>query len=183
MELDLYQMQAEEQMEKSINLYISDISKISTGRANPNILNFVKVIYYDSLTNIKDISNISIPEPRQLLIAPFDKNITKDIVCAIEKNNLGVSISNEGDKIRITFPILTTEKRKELVKSLSSYTEKVKISIRAVRQELNKNIKKDDELTEDEQRVFLEKIQKITNEYTLKVDSLTKEKSISLMTI
>ena len=183
MEIELYKMDAEEQMQKAISSYEGNITKISTGRANPAILNSVKVIYYDAPTPINELANISVPEPRQLLIKPFDLSINKDIASSINNSNLGVQGVDEGDKVRISFPELTTERRKELVKSLSKYTEQAKVLIRSARQDANKSIKSDEELSEDLERNFLDEIQNLTNIYISKVDELTKTKEKDLMTI
>lgn len=183
MELELYKMDAEDKMEHSVSSYQSNISKISTGRANPAILDSVKVVYYETPTPINEIASISVPEPRQLLIKPFDMSINKDIVSAINNSNLGVQAVDEGEKTRISFPELTTERRRELVKSLSKYTEQAKISIRSARADANKGIKADDELSEDVEREYLESIQQLTNTYITKIDELTKAKEKDLMTI
>lgn len=180
MELELVQL--EEKMQNYVNKYISNISTISTGRANPEILNSIKITYYNSLMLIKEIASISIPEPRQLLIKPYDKNINKEIVGAINNSNISIHAVDEGDKVRMTFPILTEERRKELVKSLSTFTEQAKVGIRLVRQEANKNIKNSD-ISEDQEKEELKNIQDITDKYILKIDEITKEKSEDLMTI
>lgn len=183
MELELYKMEAQEKMDHAIDSYKGNISKISTGRANPAILSSIKVVYYETPTLINEVASISVPEPRQLLIKPFDMSINADIASVINKTDIGIQAVDEGDKVRMTFPELTTERRKELVKSLSKYTEQAKISIRSARQDANKSIKADDELTEDDERRYLEEIQKQTDKSILLVDELTKEKEKDLMTI
>lgn len=183
MELELYKLEAEEQMEKALVSYKSNLTKISAGRANPALLETVRVNYFETPTPINQIASISVPEPRQLLIKPFDMSITKDVVAAINKASLGVQAVDEGDKARITLPEVTTQRRKELVKSLSSYTEQAKIQIRSARQNANKGIKSDEELSEDEQRNFQDEIQKLTDRYTGLIDETTKEKEKDLMTI
>ncbi|CAM9102969.1 ribosome recycling factor [Mycoplasma marinum] len=183
MELDLYLMEAEEGMQKAIDNYKINMSKISTGRANPMILNSIKIEYYGTLTPINQLSSISVPEPRQLLIKPFEQNINKDIVSVINSSSLGVNAIDEGHQARINFPELTTDRRRQYVKQLSEYTEQSKISVRSARQEANKMIKKDEELSEDDIRHYLEEIQKLTNSYISKVDLATKEKTTELMTI
>lgn len=183
MELELYKMEAEEQMQKAIKTYAINLSKISTGRANPSILDSVRVIYYETPTPLNEVASISVPEPRQLLIKPFDMSISKDVASAINNMNLGVHAVDEGDKVRMTFPELTTERRRQLVKSLAGFTEQAKIGIRSARQDANKEIKKDDELNEDDERYYLEQIQKLTDTFVAKVDELTKSKEKDLMTI
>ncbi len=183
MEFELYEMEAKDLMKKSIEQYRSNLTKISVGRANPVILESVVVDYFDTPTPLVQIASISVPDPKQLLIKPFDMSINKDIVTAINKASLGITAVDEGDKTRITMPDITTERRKDLVKSLSKYTEQAKILIRSARQDANKNIKSDDELSEDDEKTYLNEIQNLTNKFTSEVDSLTKEKEAALMTI
>ncbi len=183
MELDLYLMEAEEGMSVAIENYGINISRISAGRANPMILNSVKMDYYGTPTPINQLSSVSVPEPRQLLIKPFEQNINKDIVAVINSASLGLNAVDEGHQTRITFPELTTDRRRQLVKNLSEYTEQAKIAVRAARQDANKMIKKDDELSEDDVRGYLEEIQKLTNSHIAKIDTMTKEKTQELMTI
>lgn len=183
MEFELYEMEAEDKMEQALASYQSNLSKISAGRANPALLNSVKVMYYETLTPLNEIASISVPEPRQLLIKPFDRSVNKDVVAAINSASLGVNAVDEGDKARITIPDVTTQRRKELVKSLTKYTEQARVQVRNARQEANKAIKGDDELSEDMQKAYLEEIQKLTNKFIAMVDELTKEKEKALMTI
>jgi ribosome recycling factor len=180
MEFELIKLETNEKMENYINQYKINISKISIGRANPEILSSIKVIYYENLTPLNEIASISIPEPTQLLIKPFDISINKDIANVINNSNISIQAVEEGNKVRMTFPPLTTETRKELVKSLSNYTEQSKVQIRLVRQDINKKIKNAN-LSEDLERDYLNEIQEITNKYILKIDELTKLKD--LMTI
>lgn len=181
MELDLYILDFEENAEKPINHFKFEMSKISTGRANPQIIKGIKINYYESLTALEELSHISIPEPQQLLIKPYDQTSTKDIYKALEKANLGVMPVDEGNQVRLTFPTLTTERRKELIKNLGKISEAAKVGVRNARQNVNKNIKADEELSEDEQKLYLDKIQKLVDEYIEKITLLTKEKESELM--
>lgn len=183
MEIELYKLDAEEHMEKALTNYKSNLTKISAGRANPAILESVRVNYFETPTPINQIAAISVPEPRQLLVKPFDISTTKDVVAAINKASLGVSAVDEGDKARITIPEVTTERRKELVKFLSEYTEQAKIQIRSARQAANKGIKADQDLSEDDQRFYQDEIQKLTDKYIGLIDETTKLKEKDLMTI
>lgn len=183
MEFELYEMETEEKMEQAIASYQSNLSKISAGRANPALLNSVKVMYYGSLTPLIEIAAISVPEPRQLLIKPFDRSANKDIVSAINNASLGVNAIDEGDKARIKIPDVTTERRRELVKSLAKYTEQARVQVRNARQDANKSIKADEELSEDVQKAYLEEIQKMTNKFIAVIDEMTKSKEKDLMTI
>jgi len=183
MELELYKMEAEESMDKALFNYKNNLTKINAGRANPALLDSVKVDYFETPTPINQLAAISVPEPRQLLIKPFDMSINKDITASINKASLGVVAVDEGDKTRITLPEVTTERRRELVKSLSNYTEQAKVQIRSARQNANKGIKGDEELSEDEQRSFQDEIQKLTDKFIAQVDETTKAKEKDLMTI
>ena len=183
MEYELYELEAQDKMEQALEGYRANLSKISAGRANPQLLSSVKVVYYETLTPLVEIAAISVPEPRQLLIKPFDRSVNKDIVSAINTASLGVNAVDEGDKARITIPEVTTQRRKELVKSLAKYTEQAKVQVRNARQEANKAIKADEELSEDAEKAYLEEIQKLTNKFTAKVDEMTKAKEKDLMTI
>lgn len=183
MEYELYEMEAADAMDKSLSQYRSNLTKISAGRANPALLESVVINYFDAPTPLSQLASVSVPEPRQLLIKPFDMSINKDIVSAINKASLGVIAVDEGDKTRITLPEVTTERRKDLVKSLSKYTEQAKVLVRSARQDANKMIKGDEELSEDQQKDYLREIQTLTNTYTSKVDVMTKAKEKDLMTI
>ena len=180
MEFELYELEATEQMQKSLDKLDVNLSRIIIGRANPQILDAIKIDYFGSLTPINQVSSISVPEPSQLLIKPFDRSLTKEIIKAINFSSLGITATDEGDRTRITFPQPTTEKRRELVKSLSKYAEEARIMIRGVRKKVNKQIKIDQELTEDQIHDYLEAIQKTTNNYILQVENkiILKEKSL-----
>ena len=181
-EIELIILELEEKMEKAIKNYNINLVKISTGRANPQILNSIKIDYYGDLTPISQITNISVPEPRQLLIKPYERNLIKSIVGVINSASLGFYAVDEGDKARITLPEITFERRKELVKSFSNYTEQAKISIRSARQEANKEIKLL-EFSEDEEKKQHDEIQKLTNKYVDKVILRSKEKEKELLEI
>ena len=183
MELELYKMEAKDGMQEAISSYQVNLNKISAGRANPQLLNSVKVDYYETLTPLNELASISVPEPRQLLVKPFDMNINKDIVSAINSASLGVQAVNEGHQARITIPDLTQERRRELVKSLTQYTEQARVKVRQARQDANKMIKADEELTEDDERIYLDAIQKLTDEHINIINEMTKEKEKDLMTI
>lgn len=179
----MYELEALDGFEKTIESYRHNLNKISTGRANPALLNGVKVMYYDVLTPLVEIASVTVPEARQLLIKPFDISSTKEIAAAINSASLGLNAVNEGVQLRITLPDLTTERRREMVKSLSNYTEQARIQVRSVRQDINKMIKADEELTEDEEKNFLDNIQKQVDKYNDLIEEITKEKETDLMKI
>ncbi|MGP1451314.1 MAG: ribosome recycling factor [Metamycoplasmataceae bacterium] len=183
MELDFYILNFLEDSEKVINHCKFELSKISTGRANPNLIKGIRVNYYDTPTPLEELTNISVPEAQQLLIKPYDLSVIHEIAKALQAANLGVNAINEGDKIRMTFPTLTTERRKEMVKSLSKITENSKIGIRNIRQEVNKNIKNDEELTEDEEKRYLDSIQKEVEKQIEIINKLIEQKEKEIMTI
>ncbi|QGZ97194.1 ribosome recycling factor [Mycoplasma sp. NEAQ87857] len=183
MELELYLLDFEEKCEKAISHYRFELSKISTGRANPQIVKGVRVMYYDTQTPLEELANISVPEPQQLLIKPYDITSIKEIVKALDKANLGVLPIDEGNQIRITFPPLTTDRRREMVKNLSKYTETAKVGVRNARQDANKAIKNDEELSEDEQKRYLDVVQKNVDKQIDKINSIASEKEKDLMTI
>ncbi|WP_027121108.1 ribosome recycling factor [Mycoplasma leonicaptivi] len=181
MELELYLMELEDKCEKAIQHYKFEISKISTGRANPQLIKGIKVNYYDSLTPLEEISNISVPEPQQLLIKPYDLLSVKEIYKAIEKANLGIQPVDEGNQVRLSFPTLTTQKRKEYVKVLKELTEEARIGIRNARQSINKIVKDNKEISEDTQKMYLDKIQKNIDSQMGKIDKIFDEKENDLM--
>ncbi|QCZ36870.1 ribosome recycling factor [Mycoplasma nasistruthionis] len=181
MELDIYLLKLHEKAEKSISHYRFELSKISTGRANPQIIKGIKVNYYDVLTPLEELSNISVPEPQQLLIKPYDITTVKEINKALEKANLGIQPVDEGSQIRLTFPPLTTDRRKEMIKSLTKLTEAAKVGVRNARQDVNKEIKADEELSEDLQKNYLDRVQKEVDKLIAVVDETTKQKQDELM--
>lgn len=183
MELDLYLMEFEEEGKKAINNLEKQLSKINTGRANPQLVAYIKMDYFGELTPIEQVSSISSPEAQQLLIKPFDIKISKDIAAAITKHNLDVQVNNEGNQVRIIFPALTQERRRDLVKSTHKILEETKVKIRLIRQEINKNIKSDEELSEDDEKHYQKEVQNLTDVYNQKVDQIGQEKAKDLMTI
>ncbi|MCK5866857.1 MAG: ribosome recycling factor [Mycoplasmataceae bacterium] len=183
MDFEFLAMEIEEKMDNAIYSYESNITKISTGRANPKMLDTVKIDYYETLTPLHEISSVSTPEPMQLLIKPFDITITKDIASVINSMNFGIHAVDEGDKVRMSFPQLTTERRRELAKSLNTYTEQARILIRNARQEANKIIGKEEDLSEDSAREYKDNIQSMTDKYIEKIKKITTAKEKDLMTI
>ncbi|MGZ9428548.1 ribosome recycling factor [Mycoplasma sp. 1012] len=183
MELDLYLLEFEEKAEKVIDNFERQLTKISTGRANPQLVAYIKVNYYDTLTPIEQLASISVPQPQQLLIKPFDISSVKEVYATLVAHNLNIQVVNEGHQIRLTFPPLTTERRRELVKSLSKTIEEAKVGIRLIRQEINKDVKKDEELSEDEQKRYLEVIQQNVDKKIDLISKIADEKEKDLMTI
>lgn len=183
---DMILLEAEEKMEQTIDALHKEFSKVRTGRANPKILDSVKVDYYGALTPISQVGNISVPEPTQLLIKPFDRSIVVDVEKAINAANLGFNPQNEGTHIRIVLPALTTERRKELTKQVKKSGEEYKVFIRNTRRDANdaiKKLEKASEISEDDSKGYQEDIQELTNKFTDKVDQVVKEKESDIMSI
>lgn len=183
MEFKEYELELSIQCENALEQLEKQLSKVSIGGANPQLFTGLKINYYDALTPIGDISTISHPESQQLIIKPFDKTTIKEINKVIVKQNYSVTIQDEGDKLRVIFPILTTDKRKESVKQLSSIKESSKIKIRNARHDILKKIKLDEELSEDIEKDYQNRVQKIIDSYNNKIEQIIKEKEEQLMKI
>lgn len=173
-------MNTEEKMKKAINTLESRLVTIRAGRANPAILNNITVENYGVMTNLQSLANISVPEARELMIKPFDKNNLKSIEKAIVEANLGINPTNNGEVIILMIPELTEERRREYVKMAHAMGEEAKIALRNIRQDENNDIKAL-ELTEDEEKKELEKIQELITKYNKIVDEKIKEKDEELM--
>jgi ribosome recycling factor len=170
---------AESKMEKSVTLLNQELSKLRTGRASPALLDGVKVDYYDSSLPLNQVSTISIPEPRLIVIQPWDKAALEAIEKAIHKSSLGLTPNNDGNVIRLSIPALTTERREELVRLTQKLGEDTKVAIRNIRREANSEVKKEEKdkrISEDESYKAQDSIQKITDDYIVKVDDILKKK-------
>lgn len=177
---------ADEKMKKSISVLKSDLSTLKAGRANPTMLDRIEVEYYGSMVPVNQVSNISAPEPRVLMITPWEKSTLKDIEKAILKSDLGINPSNDGSVIRLVVPELTEETRRNLVKTVKKYGEDTKIAIRSIRRDANdkiKALKKDSDLSEDEMKKSEEDIQKTTDAYVKEVDKVIEAKEKEIMAI
>jgi ribosome recycling factor len=171
------------QCEESLQALGRDLAKLRTGRANPALLDNVKVDYYGTLTPLKQMANVTVPESRQLLIAPWDQSQIANIEKAILASDLGLTPSNDGKVVRIQIPALTEERRKELAKIAKGYGENAKVAMRTHRRDGNEEFKKllkDKKITEDDNRRFETEVQKTTDDFTKKVDTAiaAKEKEI-----
>jgi ribosome recycling factor len=177
---------ANEKMDKAIENLKGQLSKVRTGRASANVLDGVMVDYYGSPTPIKQVGNVSTPEARLLQIQPFDKTLIAAIEKAILGANLGVTPSNDGNLIRIPFPALTEERRKEQVKEIKKIGEDARIAIRNVRRDQNEVVKKaekDKEISEDESKKYQAEIQTVTDKFVKQVDEIVQNKEQELMTV
>lgn len=170
---------AKENMEKSIKVFQKNLGNIRAGVANAGLLEGVKVDYYGAPTPLTQMSSVTIPEPRVLLITPYDVNSLDDIEHALLASNLGLTPANDGKVIRLVIPQLTGERREEIAKEVGKEAEEAKIAIRNVRRDAMNSLKrqqKDDEITEDEQRNLEKQVQKVTDDATKKIDALADEK-------
>lgn len=181
--MDAYAVEAKEKMGKCIDSYRSSLSTLRTGRASPAMLNGIEVDYYGSPTPINQISSISVPEPRQLLIKPYDRNDVRNIVAAINASDLGINPINEGTQVRLMIPALTEERRRDIVKQARKYTEEAKIAVRNVRRDYMDVIKIDDSYSEDLLKRGQDDIQKVTDESIKDIDNILAEKEKEIMAI
>ena len=181
--MDAYALEAKEKMAKTIENFRASLSTLRTGRASASMLNGIQIDYYGSPTPINQIASITIPEPRQLLIKPYDKNDVKNIVAAIHASNLGLNPINEGIVIRLIIPVLTEDRRKEIVKQARKYAEDAKVAVRNIRRDYMDVLKIDDSYSEDLQRRAQDDIQKVTDEATKNIDAILQEKEKEIMAI
>ena len=175
-----------ERMEKSIGAYNEKLSEIRAGRANPAILNKVRIDYYGTQTPINQVAGISVPEARLIVIQPWDVSILKDIEKAILASDIGINPNNDGKVIRLAFPELNEERRKELVKEIKKIAEEAKVAIRAIRRDGIDEAKakqKNSEITEDELKNAENEIQKITDKYIEEIDKILANKETEIMSI
>lgn len=168
----------EEKMEKTINILIENFSEIRAGRANPTILNKIKIDYYGVPTPINQIAGVSVPEARLIVIQPWDISLLKEIEKEIIKAELGINPNNDGKVIRLNFPELNEERRKEIVKDIKKVSEETKISIRAIRREAIDEVKKEQKqgnITEDELKKAEDYIQKLTDAKILEIETIARK--------
>ncbi|MBO5484973.1 MAG: ribosome recycling factor [Lachnospiraceae bacterium] len=178
--------QFKEKMEKSLDSLANEYTTIRAGRANPHVLDRITVDYYGQPSNLQSVANISVSEARTLVIQPWEASLIKEIEKAILTSDLGLTPNNDGKAIRLTFPELTEERRKELVKDVKKKGENAKVAVRNIRRDANDAIKKEqkaNEISEDEQKSLENDIQKMTDEYIKKVDTMIDDKSKEIMTV
>lgn len=176
----------DEKMEKSINVFAENLAAVRAGRANPAILNKVKVDYYGVETPISQVAGISVPEARLIVIQPWDASILKEIERAILASDIGINPNNDGKVIRLSFPELNEERRRELVKDIKKMAEEAKVAIRSIRRDGIDEFKKQQKeslITEDDLRSAEEDIQKITDKKIEEIDSITANKEKEIMSV
>ena len=184
--IDDIQTDAEERMDKSLDALAQNFNKIRTGRANPSILDGIRIDYYGSETPLKQMASINVEDARTLAVSVFDKSITPDVEKAIMKSNLGLNPSTAGDVIRIPMPMLTEETRKGFIKQARAEAESARVSMRNARRDANgmlKDLVKEKEISEDEERRGQDQIQKLTDVYVAKIDAALTTKEADLMEI
>ena len=177
---------AESRMQKTVAAVQSDFASVRAGRANAQVLDRISVEYYGTPTPLNQVASISSPDPRQLVIQPWDRSLLKPIEKAINTSDLGINPQNDGKIIRLTFPQLTEERRKDLIKQVRKYSEGGKVAVRNIRRDIMdkiKAMKKKNELTEDDVKELEKDIQKLTDDYCKKIDGLTADKEKELMSV
>ncbi len=175
-----------ERMEKSLEAFESNVATVRTGRANPAILNRVMVEYYGSSVPLAQLASISSPDPRTLLITPFDKSATKEIERAIQESDLGFNPNNQGDAIFISVPALNDERRRDLVRAVHNMAEEARVALRNIRRDSNdslKSMQKENDITEDDLRHGEAEVQKLTDEFTADVDNRVKGKEEDILAV
>ncbi len=175
----------EEKMKKTLDFLGEEYAAVRAGRANPHVLDKIRVDYYGTPTPIQQVGNVSVPEARIIQIAPWDKSMLKAIEKAILTSDLGINPQNDGSIIRLQFPELTEERRKDLVKDIKKKAEESKVALRNVRRDGNEEFKKlgKGEISEDEAADLTDSLQKLTDDYINKIDKLLEEKTKELMTV
>ena len=172
-------------MKKAYDFLLSDLATVRAGRANPHVLDKIRVDYYGTPTPLQQIGNITVPEPRMLQIAPWEKNLIKDIEKAILASDVGITPSNDGSVVRLVFPELTEERRKDLAKEVKKKGEEGKVAVRNIRRDGNDAFKKlaKTEISEDEIKGLEEELQKLTDKYIKDIDKAIDEKAQEIMKV
>ncbi|MCI8945696.1 MAG: ribosome recycling factor [Lachnospiraceae bacterium] len=175
----------EGKMQKAYDFLLSDFATIRAGRANPHVLDKIRVDYYGTPTPIQQVGNISVPEARMIQIAPWEKNLLKAIEKAIQTSDLGINPTNDGSVIRLVFPELTEERRRDLVKEIKKKGEESKVAVRNIRRDGNDSFKKlaKTEVSEDEIKQLEEELQKLTDRFVKEIDKAVEEKSKDILTV
>lgn len=175
----------DEKMKKAYDYLVEDLATIRAGRANPHVLDRIRVDYYGTPTPIQQVGNVTVPEPRMLQIAPWEKNLIKEIEKAILASDVGITPTNDGSVIRLVFPELTEERRKDLVKDIKKKGEEGKVAVRNIRRDGNDSFKKlaKTDVSEDEIKALEEQLQKLTDKYIKDIDKTIEEKSQDILKV
>ncbi len=178
--------QYDNKMQKSYDNLQEEFGSIRAGRANPHVLDKLRIDYYGTPTALQQVANVSVPEPRMLLIQPWEPNMVREIEKAILTSDLGINPTNDGKVIRLTFPELTEERRKDLAKDAKKKGENAKVAIRNIRRDANDSLKKmskSSDVSEDEMKQLEDEVQKLTDKYIAKVDKAVEEKTKEILTV
>ncbi|MCM1112290.1 MAG: ribosome recycling factor [Muribaculum sp.] len=183
--MDARLQQYEDKMKKALEFLEQDYAGIRAGRANPHVLDKIRVDYYGTPTPIQQIGNVTVPEARIIQIAPWEKTMLREIEKAIQTSDLGINPSNDGNVIRLVFPELTEERRKDLAKEVKKKAEDAKVAVRNIRRDGNDSFKKlaKTEISEDEIKQLEEQLQKLTDKYVKDIDAAMESKSKEIMTV
>lgn len=176
----------EEKMKKTVASYAEELATIRVGRANPKVLDKITVEYYGTATPLSQMAELKVPEPRLLVVTPWDASSLRSIEKAIQASDLGIMPQSDGKSIRLAFPQLTEERRKDLSKQVAKFGEEAKVALRNIRRDANekiKDMKKKNEMTEDEQKLSEKSTQDLTDKYIKEVDGVTSEKTKEIMSI
>ena len=184
MDADEILLDAEERMEKAVTVFTEQLSGLRTCRANPGLVDSIRIDYYGSQTPLKQVANITVPEPQQILIRPFDGGTMNEIVKAIQASDVGLAPMSDGRVIRLNVPPLSTERRRQLVTRTKEFAEDSRVSIRNIRRDANKhadNSEKDKSMSEDERDSVKEEVQTLTKKYEGMINSAASEKEKQIM--
>ena len=181
--MDEIALETKERMAKSVESFKGELTQLRTGRASPAMLDRIECDYYGDKIAINQISSVSVPEPRQLLIKPYDRGDIKSIISAISASNIGINPINDGDSIRLIIPALTEETRRDLMKKAKALSEEAKVAIRNIRREYIDFVKDSDEMTDDYKKRVQDDIQKVTDEAIKSVETVLADKEKDIMSI
>jgi len=177
-------LDAEERMEKAVDVFRNSLQGLRTGRATPGLVDSIRVMYYGSPTPLKQVATVSCPEPQQVLIRPFDQGVLNDIIKAIQSSDAGLAPNSDGRLIRINVPPLSTERRREMTTRINKFAEEARVAIRNVRRDANKQAEqaeKDKAISEDDLERSKEQVQELTKKYEGKTNDLAKDKEKEIM--
>ncbi|WP_040957086.1 ribosome recycling factor [Virgibacillus sp. SK37] len=175
--------QTKDKMKQAVQAFSKNLATVRAGRANPSLLDSVYVDYYGASTPLNQLASVSAPEARLLVITPYDKSAISEVEKAIQKADLGLSPSSDGNVIRINIPALTEERRRDLVKVVGKFAEESRVQIRNVRRDANDQLKKESDLPEDDLRNAQDDVQKLTDKFIAEVDQLAKEKEKEILEV
>lgn len=178
--------QYDNKMQKSYDNLLEEFGSVRAGRANPHVLDKIRVDYYGTPTALQQVANVSVPEPRMIQIQPWEASLVREIEKAIITSDLGINPTNDGKVIRLVFPELTEERRKDLAKDIKKKGESAKVAIRNIRRDANdglKKLSKSNEVSEDEIKQLEDEVQKLTDKYIAKIDKAVEEKTKEILTV